>query len=205
MANSKLKLYYFDIRGRGEVARLILAAAGKRFEDIRFTLDDWPEYKKKAPYGQAPLLEVDGVIFAQSLAINAFLAREFGFHGKTSLEIFKIDEIAHLVEDFVLIVARNFHLNDEAEKTNGILAIKVNDATRYFRFLEKILETNGTGYFVGDRLTLADILFFDVVTGFCSAYVDVTNEFPMLKNNMSRVCGNAGISAYVAGRKDSSF
>ena len=38
---SGYKLYYFNVRGRGELARLAFAAANIEFEDIRLTRDEW--------------------------------------------------------------------------------------------------------------------------------------------------------------------
>ena len=40
-----VKLYYFDVMGRGEMIRLVFTAAGKQFEDIRISDDEWPNYK----------------------------------------------------------------------------------------------------------------------------------------------------------------
>lgn len=37
------KLYYFNGRGRAEISRLILAAAGVKYEDVR--ISDWPKNK----------------------------------------------------------------------------------------------------------------------------------------------------------------
>ena len=33
---SEYKLHYFNIRGKGELIRLIFAAAGEEYEDIRY-------------------------------------------------------------------------------------------------------------------------------------------------------------------------
>ena len=41
----KLKLTYFNGRGRGEPARLILAQAGVEYEDERIEFEDWPAFK----------------------------------------------------------------------------------------------------------------------------------------------------------------
>lgn len=42
---SGYKLYYFDVRGRGELGRLAFAAANIEFEDIRLTKDEWAKEK----------------------------------------------------------------------------------------------------------------------------------------------------------------
>ncbi len=39
------KLYYFNVRGRGELTRLILHCAGVPFEDFRFEGKEWPAIK----------------------------------------------------------------------------------------------------------------------------------------------------------------
>ena len=39
------KLTYFDARGRGEIARMVLAAAGQKYENVRVSFEDWPALK----------------------------------------------------------------------------------------------------------------------------------------------------------------
>ena len=41
----KMKLYYFNLRGRAELARLILAQGGADYEDKRIEREDWPKIK----------------------------------------------------------------------------------------------------------------------------------------------------------------
>ncbi|XP_059179300.1 S-crystallin SL11-like [Physella acuta] len=203
MANAKIRLLYFDGKARAEVARLLLAAAGKEYEDVRFSMEDWPKFKPSTPYGQAPALEVDGVMFAQSIAIWSFLAREFNFYGKNNLENFKIDELVQLYNDYFTKAADYmFHTDDETKKNEGIKKFKEEDAPRYLGFLEENLKKNGTGYFVGDSITLADIIALDLNTGTLSSVVEITDDYPLLKKNLELVKGQDKIAAYLASRKD---
>jgi len=39
------KLTYFEMRGRGEIVRLVFAAAGVHYEDHRIDMSDWPAMK----------------------------------------------------------------------------------------------------------------------------------------------------------------
>lgn len=95
------KLTYFDLMGRAEPIRLIFAAAGVEYEDVRISFEQWPALKQSksrirgsrlqtpslitssatvigAPYGQLPTLEFQGKLLAQSHAIEKFLGRMFG-------------------------------------------------------------------------------------------------------------------------------
>ena len=100
MSNSDLKFYYFNLHARGELTRLILAAAGREYEDIRFGFDKWPEYKPKMILGQCPVLELgDGTQIPQSMTIARYVAREAGLAGSDNLESAKIDAVVDTQKD----------------------------------------------------------------------------------------------------------
>ena len=42
---SKLKLIYFNLKGRAESIRLVLAASGTIYEDIRLERSEWSQHK----------------------------------------------------------------------------------------------------------------------------------------------------------------
>ncbi|XP_072479021.1 hematopoietic prostaglandin D synthase isoform X3 [Notamacropus eugenii] len=95
------KLIYFNMRGRAEIIRYLLAYLDIKYEDHRISQDDWPAVKQTVPFGKIPILEVDGVPLHQSLAIGRFLAREAGLAGKTELEQCQVDAIIDTLDDFM--------------------------------------------------------------------------------------------------------
>ena len=97
---SSMKIHYFDEGGRAEVSRLVLVWAGKSFEDIRIPFQEWPDVKPTMPLGQVPVLDMGGQKYPQSLAIAAYLAREFDLYGNSNLDSLKIDVIAQTVFEF---------------------------------------------------------------------------------------------------------
>ncbi|VDO84943.1 unnamed protein product [Haemonchus placei] len=74
------KLTYFDGRGPAEIIRQekIVTVAGEDCEDVRVTFGDWPKLKEDMPFGQLPVLDIDGKQLCQSFAIVRYLAKQFG-------------------------------------------------------------------------------------------------------------------------------
>ncbi|PIO69367.1 glutathione S-transferase protein [Teladorsagia circumcincta] len=94
------RLLYFDGRGRAEVARQLFALANQEYVDVRITHEEWPKHKPEMPFGQLPVLDVDGKLLGQSHAINRYLARQFGFAGKSPFEEALVDAFADQYRDF---------------------------------------------------------------------------------------------------------
>ena len=61
--------------------------------------DDMPSLKPGLPYGQLPVLEVDGVNICQSMAIARYLANECGLAGSSSIVKAQIDEVVDVIND----------------------------------------------------------------------------------------------------------
>ncbi|GMR37933.1 hypothetical protein PMAYCL1PPCAC_08128, partial [Pristionchus mayeri] len=98
------KLTYFDLRGRGEPIRMMFAIAGVPLEEKRVQMEDWEEMVKNnvTPFDALPMLEVDGVKFAQTLAILRYIARETGYSGADNLTAALADSLADQYADFVM-------------------------------------------------------------------------------------------------------
>ena len=80
---SKPKIVYFQTRGRAEVARMVMAAAGVDWDEEYVTGETMPQWKEsgRLAYSQVPLL-VDGDLeLVQSGAISRYLARKYDLYG----------------------------------------------------------------------------------------------------------------------------
>lgn len=197
MTDSKIKLTYFDLNGRAEIIRLVLTWLGKEFEDVRIPRDKWPEIKPTSPFGQVPFIEIDGKVYGQSVAIANYFAREFGLYGKTNLDGLRIDQYAGLTEDFTLEAAKAFRESDPEKKAEIAKKVKEEVAPRYLGFAEKLIQDNNGEYFAGDSISLADLIAYDVATGFLKAYVeDVLDQYPSFKQVVDKVGSNERIRAY---------
>ncbi|PFX16269.1 probable glutathione S-transferase 5 [Stylophora pistillata] len=206
------KLTYFDIRGRGESTRLIFKAAGVEFEDNRVTFEEWGALKASAefPFGQLPVLEVDGVVLAQSFSIARFVANEFGLAPSTNLDKAKADMIADGVADLGQKHATAFLEKDPARKAKLEEEAKV-ATPRFLTYFEKLLKANneGKGFFVGDKLTYADIIFFNITNGLLAKgkmeVPALIKDFPLLASHYERVMAIPNIKNWLETRPESAM
>jgi glutathione S-transferase len=197
------KLTYFNLRGKGEICRLIFAAAGVPYEDVRVDRPQWLELKPTTPFGQIPVLEVEGVKLCQSKAIARYLAGEFGFAGETALDRARVDMIVDCVEDVMKPALTFFFEQDEIKKVELKDKFVKETLPTNLQSFEKLLKENkgGDSYFVGDKMTWADISFIDLCARMGSFQVEMPfGDFPKLKALRERVESTPKIAEWIKKR-----
>lgn len=120
-------LHYLDFksRGRGQVLRLMWEDAGIAYEDVRYSFEEYPEYKKSKisemnPTSTVPVLELNGRILTQSYAILRHFARLLGkYDGEDEEEKYWADAMCDIVIDCKL---HCFAFPDLANQLQGALS-----------------------------------------------------------------------------------
>uniref|UniRef100_F1LCX2 Glutathione S-transferase 1 n=1 Tax=Ascaris suum TaxID=6253 RepID=F1LCX2_ASCSU len=197
------KLTYFDIRGLGEGARLIFHQAGVKFEDNRLKREDWPALKPKTPFGQLPLLEVDGEVLAQSTAIYRYLGRQFGLAGKTPMEEAQVDSIFDQFKDFMAELRPCFRVLagfEEGDKEKVLKEVAVPARDKHLPLLEKFLAKSGSEYMVGKSVTWADLVITDSLASWESLIPDFLSGHLQLKKYVEHVRELPNIKKWIAER-----
>nr|XP_022333862.1 S-crystallin SL11-like [Crassostrea virginica] len=179
------KLYYFNAKGRAEISRLIFAAAGVKYEDVRVQGADWPKLKASMPQEAMPVLEVDGKKIPQSRAIDRFLAREYGLYGKTNMESACVDVVCETVSDFFTAILPLMTEKDETKKAE-VLKKFMDFVPVYMKRIEDCLSRNGggNGFLVGPSLTLADLAFLRSCDMFDSRGLKLTDKLAALRKRI---------------------
>ncbi|XP_002731491.1 S-crystallin SL11-like [Saccoglossus kowalevskii] len=203
------KLHYFNARGRAETSRFILALAGVKYEDKRYTGEEWGKIKAsgKFPFGEMPVLEVDDTVLSQSNAIARYLASVHGYNGKNDLETAKIGMIVETFVDILNSFMKAWFNKDEKTKAELLEEFKTKTLTQKLAALEKLLVANngGNGYFVGDKVSLADITFVTFYEMFSKSVEGALDKYPKLKSLQSRVLALPKIAEWVKKRPESQF
>lgn len=159
------KLTYFQMRGRAEIVRMVFAAAGVQYEDHRIEMSQWSSIKPNMPFGMLPILEFDGNVLCQSKAIARYLAHKYKLAGKSDLDHARADMIVDCLDDATKpFFYPAFVMNPDAD-AKAAIAKKYCDEQLpgFLADIEKMLteNKNGDGFFVGDKLTWADLAFVD--------------------------------------------
>merc|ERR1711976_905793 len=110
-------LHYFDMRGRAELIRFIFAVAEVKYQDHRMSREEFfGDFKSRTPYGQVPVLEIDGKMVCQSNSIARYLARTFNLAGSGLEEQLRADMIVDCMEDIIRPLMQVWRQKDPALK-----------------------------------------------------------------------------------------
>ena len=185
----KYILHYFETNARGVIARAILSCAKADWTNDLVKKEDWPKLKKSGlcEYEQLPVLEVDGKKYSQSHAINLYLAQVFNIMGKDAEENYQITNVLMAFEDYMAPIWKTWFITDEAKKAEQVKEAEEKLKFFFGKFEKKYVDLGKGKYYLGDKLTLADI----VLAAALPAAVDALKlkDFPCkeLASNLSEL------------------
>nr|AIZ46905.1 glutathione S-transferase sigma 5 [Cnaphalocrocis medinalis] len=195
----KVVFSYFPVKALGESGRLLLAYGGQDFEDNRVTPDKWPEYKPSTPFGQMPVLEIDGKKYTQSVAIARYLGRKYGLVGADAEQDFEIDQNVDFINDIRAKAATVHYEADEALKKKKHEDFSKNFYPVLLGKLNDIVEKNN-GHIALGKLTWGDFVFagmYDYLKAMLASD-DIDQRYPALKRVAEHVYALPQLQAYLA-------
>jgi len=200
-----MKLIYFDMQGRAEFSRLLLAQAGVQYEDKRISQAEWEKMKPSMPFAELPALEVDGQTIVQSLAIARYIAKKHGLAGQGDMEAAKADMIVDGCSDFINKVVFPLHFEKDAGKKAALKEkMKTETFPKFLTQVGKVLNDNGGKFLVGGGITYADICVGSILHGVSKKFPDVWSQVsakaPKLAAHMEMVFAQPNIKKWVESR-----
>nr|ACP27598.1 glutathione S-transferase [Chironomus tentans] len=198
------KLHYFNITALGEPIRFLFHYGGIEFEDIRYNSEDWPAVKNNMPFGQMPVLEIDGKKIVQSSAICRYLAKQVGLAGDNDFESMQIDSVLDSFNDLRLKISAALYEPNEEIKAEKRKTVVEETLPYYLGKLDEIAKEND-GHLALKKLTWADLYIAAFQTYFNFALKGDFKDFegyPNLQKVVSNALANENVKKWVESRPE---
>lgn len=203
-------LIYFGIPARAEVARLLFTLGNIDFEDKRLTFVEWKEsdLKCQCPFGQLPVLKVDGdKCLAQSAAIDHYVAALAGLLPQDPWQAAVADQAYFFCEDVWQTIYPSFKIQDPAEKAKAREELLAGALGDKLKLMTKLVEGRAGKFLTGDKITHGDIAVFCNLSTLQSGWLDglplnVLDAYPVLKEFQHTVATVPEIAAFYSKETD---
>ena len=165
-----MKLVYFDLFGRGEVIRQVLAYAKADYEDKRISFEEFGKIKADEPdyleFNQVPVLVLDdGKKLVQGNSILRYLGAKYGLEPSDAHDKYLVDSFLDAYDDLFAKFLKVHMTQDAEEKKKLGEEIGTVHLPFYFKKFEaRLAANNKEGHFVGDKYTIADFRFGTFLT-----------------------------------------
>ena len=191
-----------DAERCAEIGRIALHIGEVDFEDVRISREEWLRAKESGqlddgtalPYRQIPCLCIDGKSIAQTGGISRICGKLSGLYPADDLvQSAHVDQVIDMCTDITVLLGPSNAEKDE-DKKRQLRSSLVNGALRNkISYLEEQLERDGTEWFVGKSMTIADIAAWRLFSWLTSGVIDhipadLLAPFPTL----CRVCKKVG-------------
>ena len=199
-----LKIVYLDLPfWRAEVARLALFIANVKFEDLRISSAEFNYLQENGklmdgtliPFNQLPVLVINSQSIAQTGGIARICGKLSGMYPEDIIEAGKVDQIIDTVTDINELLNPSMRENDPIKKRVMRAELTNKNLPNYFGFLENIISANNSNWFVGEKMSVADIAVWGMLGWITSGVLDdippsVVSPFKRLKKLYNEVSQN---------------
>ncbi|KAJ3354203.1 hypothetical protein GGF32_002632 [Allomyces javanicus] len=205
MASPAYTVYYWQIKGRGEMIRLVLEAAGVPYEN-KYP-KEWATEKASLPFGQLPALLITDpktkqtTTLAQSAAIVRYLARKYNLVAADPMDAATADSIFESAVDVTNAMIKVVWGTPEADKPAALDKFKTEALPPFIKAHTAFLEKNGNkGIYVGDKLTYVELTMFNLINELNTLIPDsvTAKSAPALWKVREAVANHDKIKAYLA-------
>mmetsp|Transcript_44837 Transcript_44837/g.54264 ORF Transcript_44837/g.54264 Transcript_44837/m.54264 type:complete len:249 (+) Transcript_44837:65-811(+) len=209
---TKHTLLYLPFGGRAESIRLTAAIGKVAFSNKVLPFDEYMAMKKeenKLPLGQLPALEIEydngeKEIIPQTDAILCYFGKIGGLYPDNFVDALKVDSYLSTIQEIIHNIASTAvgpvksynHSPDEELTKQQRLAIKerlvASNFPKLFGHLEEAIEKNGSGWLVGNYVTVADVKLHHPVDWVLTGHLDgippsALNKYPNVLNLAKRI------------------
>ncbi|KAG0062727.1 Glutathione S-transferase S1 [Linnemannia elongata] len=178
--NVSYKLLYWDIFSVGATSRELLAYGNVKWSNERIPIssdeqdkeDPWEDGKIPTPFGVVPVLKIvspenEEVIVAESMVIEQYLAKKFNLLGNNEWETLTINALYSNIHFFLERALTKMTWVIPERRKRGLEIFLKHFLPEFIADHEMHLRANGSnGFYVGDRLSLADIHLANVIDHF---------------------------------------
>lgn len=193
-----IKIIYFDFDfWRVDILRLSLSYSNIPYKYDRIKRQTWPKNKKKFPFGQLPVMNINNKNYAHTHSLARFCAIKANLYDNNELKILVIDQVLDWANEITNHLAPSIRAamrEKNFEKSKKLRKEFVeNDLLDWFSYLEKLfINSSLEKKFFTDKFSMADITAWRVIFWFCSGKLDMIDvsfldKFPALKNFYSNI------------------
>lgn len=200
-----IEMLYFGIKGRAEASRLALTVGGIEFKDTTIEFSEWPALKSsgKLPFGQLPMLTVDGVAYTQSEAILRYCGKLAGLYPRDDDALaMAIDEVLGVIADVTSAVF-SYRGPDKELLKQGREKFVSDTGPKLLAGLEKVVSSKAKSdsWLCGSSLSIADLQLFNTINNIKFGHVDHVpadffEAYPRLMASFNAVAADPKVSAW---------
>ncbi len=197
MSNIRPQLTYFDIRGRAEPVRMLLAELEIEFDDVMVTPEEWQDLKPRMPFRRMPVFRHGDLVIPETFAIMNHLGRQHGLMGGDEAERIRCDVAIEAWRDYGNRVATLFGALSHPDAGRDAfveteLPERLSDLAAFYA-----QNPSDSGFWAGRTLTIADFAAYHSLDGVAARFADTLAPFDALQSFLTFFAARPKIRAYL--------